>query len=167
MNVTLWFEGSSSITGAAGWALSKLPWLTTFCWSGVFLDILKKELGEKSRTWKFLLTLSKYYRNIIEPPKYLLQVCSPTIFCLLQNRKRLQFIFICSSTKMVVKLLNLKSAKQNSGLEALDTLWQPVATWRSVAVVVCLVPYQISVGQAWFRCLLDAIAGTGCGAPDH
>ena len=27
--------------------------------------------------------------------------------------------------------------------------------------VVCLVPYQISVGQTWFRCLLDAIAGAG------
>ena len=23
------------------------------------------------------------------------------------------------------------------------------------------------MGQAWFRCLLDAIAGAGCGALDH
>ena len=33
-----------------------------------------------------------------------------------------------------------------------------------MAVVVCLVPYQISAVQAWFRCLPDAIAGGG-GAP--
>ena len=30
-----------------------------------------------------------------------------------------------------------------------------------MVVVVCLVPYQIPVVQAWFRCLLDAIAGGG------
>ena len=49
----------------------------------------------------------------------------------------------------------------------LKILGQPAATCGSVVPVVCLVPYQISVGQAWFRCLLDAIAGPGCGALDH